>query len=415
MIEKIIERNVWDVLSETELPIILYGMGNGADMVIDELHRRNLEFKDIFAGDAFVRGQIFHGKRVKKYSEICEEYENFFIVMCFAVHDDETIEKIIKMAEEHPFVAPNVPIVDDGIFTREFIEEHDEEFDKAYNLLADDESKKNYISILNFKVSGKIQYLFEAEKNKEFVYDKIFNLSDNEILVDLGAYDGDTIKEFTDFTNGKYDKIFAVELGLSSDTFLADTIGELEGKTFVTNSDAHSLPRIAREYNKMQVEDISFKEIVKALKGEDGRKVIANYGLDPKLGKYHRSFCEDCNDSIEIDEAATVCPKCNGSNITFGVFDRIELIKDKKETISPEHRPEYVYQVPLSFIPGVGGKTIDKLINHFETEMNILHKAGKDDIEAVVGEKVASAIVNAREGKAKVHSGGGGVYGKVTV
>ena len=33
----------------------------------------------------------------------------------------------------------------------------------------------------------------------------------------------------------------------------------------------------------MLVEDISFKEIVKALKNEDGRKVIANYGLDPNL------------------------------------------------------------------------------------------------------------------------------------
>ena len=48
-------------------------------------------------------------------------------------------------------------------------------------------------------------------------------------------------------------------------------ITELEEKNFVTNSDAHSLPKIAREYNKMLVQDISFKEIVKALKGEDGR------------------------------------------------------------------------------------------------------------------------------------------------
>ena len=206
-----------------------------------------------------------------------------------------------------------------------------------------------------------------------------------------------------------------MELGLSSDTFLADTISELENKTFVTNSDAHSLPKIAREYNKMQVEDISFKEIVKALKNEDGRKVIANYGLDPKLGKYHRSFCEDCNDSIEINEAATKCPKCGGNNITFGVFDRIDLIKDKNNTKSPEFRPPYIYQIPLSFIPGVGGKTVEKLINHFETEMNILHKATADDIEAVVGTKVANNIINAINGDVHVHSGGGGVYGKVSV
>ena len=229
------------------------------------------------------------------------------------------------------------------------------------------------------------------------------------------SYYGNCTDRLKDIFKEKYDKIFAVELGLSSDTFLADEISELEDKTFVTNSDAHSLPKIAREYNKMQVEDISFKEIVKALKGEDGRKIIANYGLDPKLGKYHRSFCEDCNDSIEIDEAATVCPKCGGQNITFGVFDRIELIKDKKETKSPENRPPYIYQVPLSFIPGVGGKTIEKLLDNFETEMNVLHKVSKDDIEAVVGEKVAKNIVNRINGNIHVHSGGGGVYGKVEV
>ena len=228
------------------------------------------------------------------------------------------------------------------------------------------------------------------------------------------SYYGNCKDSLKDIFKEKYDRIYAVELGLSSDTFLADEISELENKTFLTNSDAHSLPKIAREYNKIQVEDISFKEIVKALKREDGRKVIANYGLDPKLGKYHRSFCEDCKDSIEIDEAALFCPNCGGKNITFGVFDRIELIKDKEETQSPKFRPKYAYQIPLNFIPGVGGKTIEKLLNHFETEMNILHKASKDDLEAVVGEKVAQNIVDAREGNVNVHSGGGGVYGKIT-
>lgn len=215
------------------------------------------------------------------------------------------------------------------------------------------------------------------------------------IFTPFKSYYGNCTDRLQDIFKEKYDDIFAVELGLSSDTFLADTISELEKKTFLTNSDAHSLPKIAREYNKLQVEDISFKEVVKALKMEDGRKVLENYGLDPKLGKYHRSFCEDCNDSIEIDEAATVCPKCGGKNITFGVFDRIDLIKDKEMTKSPDFRPQYIYQIPLSFIPGVGGKTIEKLLENFGTEMNILHKVQKDDIEAVVGSKIAENIANA--------------------
>lgn len=227
------------------------------------------------------------------------------------------------------------------------------------------------------------------------------------------SYYGNCVDRMKDIFKEKFDKIFAIELGLSADTMLADTISELEDKTFVTNSDAHSLPKIAREYNKMLVEDISFKEVVKALKGEDGRKVLCNYGLDPRLGKYHRTFCDECNQVIETKEPVSVCPKCGSQKVTFGVFDRIELIKDKKESKSPANRPPYIYQVPLTFIPGLGAKTIDKLLDKFGTEMTILHKLSQDDLEAVVGEKVAKEIILAREGKMKLQAGGGGTYGKV--
>lgn len=235
------------------------------------------------------------------------------------------------------------------------------------------------------------------------------------VFTPFKSYYGNCTNRMEYIFKEKFDKIFTIELGLSSDTFLADTISELENKTFVTNSDAHSLPKIAREYNKMQVEDISFKEIVRALKNEEGRKIIANYGLDPKLGKYHRTYCDNCNSSIETKEPVLLCPNCGSTKVTFGVFDRIELIKDKKRTKSPKMRPPYIYQVPLGFIPGVGGKTIEKLLNTFQNEMNILHKLSEDDIESVVGEKVAKNIINARDGKLQVHSGGGGIYGKIEV
>ena len=212
----------------------------------------------------------------------------------------------------------------------------------------------------------------------------------------------------------KFNRIHTVELGLSSDTFLADEISELEDKTFLTNSDAHSLPKIAREYNKILVEDISYKELLMALKNENGRKIVCNYGLDPKLGKYHRTFCEECGKSIEGKAPIFKCNRCGSEHVTMGVFDRIEVIKDKKETKSPKFRPPYVYQIPLTFMPGLGKKTIEKLLDNFETEMNILHKLSFDDIEGVVGSKIANVIVNAREGNVNIEAGGGGVYGKVT-
>ncbi len=211
----------------------------------------------------------------------------------------------------------------------------------------------------------------------------------------------------------KYSKVYAIELGLSADTSLADNISELENKSFITDSDAHSLPKIAREYNKILVEDISFKELLKAIKKEDGRKILANYGMDPKLGKYHRTYCEVCGKNIPGNAPVTLCDTCDSKNITMGVFDRIEVIKDKKKSISPKSRPPYVYQIPLQFIPGLGGKTIDKLLDTFGTEMNILHKLSKDDIEAIAGLKVANNIFASIEGKLKITEGGGGVYGKV--
>ena len=163
----------------------------------------------------------------------------------------------------------------------------------------------------------------------------------------------------------------------------------------------------------MLMDNVSFKEFVKVLKREDGRKVISNYGLDPKLGKYHRTYCEVCDKQIPGNAPVTKCDTCDSKNITMGVYDRIEVIKDKDQSVSPAYRPEYIYQIPLAFIPGVGGKTIEKLINTFETEMNILHKLSYDDIESVVGEKVAINIINARDGKMRIIEGGGGIYGKV--
>lgn len=206
----------------------------------------------------------------------------------------------------------------------------------------------------------------------------------------------------------KADEIKILELGLSSDSEMADKIAELAQVTFLTNSDAHSLEKIGREYNIIQMEQPTFLCLKNALLNIKGG-VIANYGLDPKLGKYHRNFCENCQ---QIVETVDFCPQCAESNIVKGVFDRIKeigIITNK----SPKTRPPYIYQVPLAFLPKVGKKTIDKLINEFGSEMNILHKVSYHDLVHVVGEKIANLIILSRKGKLSVASGGGGIYGKV--
>ena len=209
--------------------------------------------------------------------------------------------------------------------------------------------------------------------------------------------------------------VAAVELGLSADSFLADRIGELSNITFLTNSDAHSLPRIGREYNTLQIQRPSFAEVVMALRRQRGRRVVANYGLDPRLGKYHRTVCEDCEWQALSEPPVLACHRCGSVRVTVGVLDRIVQIQDWAEPCHPPHRPPYRYQVPLEFVPKVGPVTLNRLINRFGSEMAVLHEASPEALGQTVGSRIAELILKARSGDLPLAPGGGGKYGRAVV
>ncbi|BAD40809.1 endonuclease Q family protein [Symbiobacterium thermophilum] len=209
----------------------------------------------------------------------------------------------------------------------------------------------------------------------------------------------------------------AVELGLSADTALADELPELSRFPFVTNSDAHSLGRIGREYNQLLLREPSFDEWLLALREEGGRRILANFGLDPRLGKYHRTFCEDCGRKVEGDPPVLRCPVDPGHRVVLGVLDRIRHYaawQQGRFVRAERVRPPYVHQVPLSFVPGLGRKGMARLLAAFGTEMAVLHAAEEADLVAVVGERLARLVVLARQGRLAIESGGGGIYGRVS-
>jgi uncharacterized protein (TIGR00375 family) len=206
------------------------------------------------------------------------------------------------------------------------------------------------------------------------------------------------------------DLIDAVELGLSANTGMADQILEMHRYPYVSNSDAHSLPKMAREYQTLSMNQATFDEWKMALAGESGRAIIANYGLEPRLGKYHRTMCEQCYEIID-DGDANSCPHCGNKRITKGVSDRLKEIADSFE--SRPDRPPYVHQVPLEFIPKLGPKTLKNLRCHFKTDMAILHEVSAKALKSVVSEQIADYIIKARNGKLLIRTGGAGRYGKV--
>lgn len=211
MTDFICEKPLWEHLKESDKPILLYGMGNGADMIIDVLQQTGIDYADTFASDGFVRGHSFHGKRVLSFSEAKEKYDDFIILLTFAIHDRPTLDKIKEMAQRYELYSPTVPVAGKGLFTMDYLKENAEAFRGAYDMLCDEKSKKAFTDVLNFKISGKVDYLFDCESEKDEVYCDILKLSENETIVDLGAYDGDTIREFLAATDGRYRKIYAFE------------------------------------------------------------------------------------------------------------------------------------------------------------------------------------------------------------
>lgn len=232
------------------------------------------------------------------------------------------------------------------------------------------------------------------------------------IFTPFKSYYGSSSNRLINIFKDSYEKFWGVELGLSSDTNMADTIAELKEKTFLSNSDAHSIAKIAREFNAFEIEESNFDEILLAIKRLNGRKIIKNYGLNPMLGKYHRTFCTECGLILQGVTEIEKCPQCGSKKIIIGVKDRIDKIKDY-DTIHPTFRPPYIYQIPLEYIPGIGKKTIQKLLNEVGSEIYVLHQADFDELKSAVGEKIARNIIDLREGKFIISSGGGGIYGKI--
>jgi uncharacterized protein (TIGR00375 family) len=222
-----------------------------------------------------------------------------------------------------------------------------------------------------------------------------------------GLY-GSCVSHLADMVNP--DWVDGIELGLSADTWMADCVSELAFYTFLTSSDAHSLSKIAREYNQLQLTHVSFAQLRHAMHRENGCGWTANFGLHPALGKYHRSACANCG--IPWPEGQVRCP-CGGERMVPGVWDRWLHIRDREHPVHPPHRPPYVHQVPLEFVPGLGPRLRRRLLDAFGTEMAVLHRATLRELCDVVGDTLARRIDAARTGQVRFVAGGAGRYGHI--
>ena len=204
--------DLWSTLQKTNKTVVLYGMGNGADKILSVCARYGIEVADFFASDGFVRGHSFHGKTVLSYSAVKEKYgaENLIILLSFASALPDVLALFDRVDSECELYAPDVPVCGDTLFTAEFAEKHRAEIEQVYRLLADEESKQLYENVLAYKLSGKLCYLREAVSSKDEVYRDLLEASSIRVAADLGAYNGDTVRELMGYAPA-LETVYAME------------------------------------------------------------------------------------------------------------------------------------------------------------------------------------------------------------
>lgn len=220
-------KDLWNYLKQTPKPIVLYGMGNGADKIISVLNSYGIKISGVFASDTFVRQKTFHEFDVVPYSHLKEKFGDMIVLHCFGTALPEVIDDIKKIASECELYTPNVPVFGDTLFNIEFARENKADLQMIYSRLADDTSKKVFENVVMYKLTGKIEYLFDCETPADEVYENILKFNNNEVYFDLGAYRGDTVEEFLSQVDG-FKKIIAVEPDSKSYNKLCAYVGGRE-------------------------------------------------------------------------------------------------------------------------------------------------------------------------------------------
>ena len=208
-----IEKDLWEHLQRTEKTIVMYGMGNGADKILQACNQKKITVSEFFASDGFVRGHSFHGKTVRSWGEIKEIYgaENVIVLLSFGTSRPEVLENIDRIAGEAEFYIPDVPAFGDGLFDRAFFEAHRDEIYKAYELLSDDISRSIFENVLRFKLTGKLECLKNAVSDREETLMTMVQPDRIKTAADLGAYNGDTARELLARSKGSVERIYAME------------------------------------------------------------------------------------------------------------------------------------------------------------------------------------------------------------
>ncbi|MDP2652793.1 MAG: endonuclease Q family protein [Candidatus Omnitrophota bacterium] len=220
--------------------------------------------------------------------------------------------------------------------------------------------------------------------------------------------------------------IFAVETGLSSDPPMNWRLSQLDPYVLVSNSDAHSPPKLGREATIYDTE-MSYPAIYKALSDPQDKGLAGTIEFFPEEGKYHYDGHRACDTRLHPRDTIKnkgLCPKC-GKPVTVGVMARVEELADYPEGRKSKRWRPFYNLIPLPEIiaeaRGVGPNSLNvhklyiEVLSKLGNELYILREASLGDIQRAAGGLVAEGVRRVRESKVHIAAGYDGEYGEIDI
>lgn len=221
--------------------------------------------------------------------------------------------------------------------------------------------------------------------------------------------------------------ITAVETGLSSNPPMNWRIAELDGRSIVSSSDAHSCENLGREATVLELERMDYASLFAALKKPtEQNHIIETIEFYPEEGKYHYDGHRDCNVRLtpkETQKQKGICNVC-GKPLTVGVLARVEELADRPEGYEDAERPGYKTLIPLQEIiaDSLGvGKQSKKVQAEYtaltaqKNEFALLVYAPEEEVRAIANPLVAEGIRKMRAGEVHIAPGYDGVFGTIEI
>lgn len=268
--------DLWNDLALSGRPVALYGTGNGADKVMNELEKRGISVCAMFASDGFVRERYFRGFRVLSFSEFYERFPGVPVLMCFGSSRPEVLENVKKIASVCEFYAPDVPVYGEGVFDSAFHDSHRAELEQVREKLSDEASRLCFDCHVNYKLSGDISFLERCAVPREAIENEFFRASGHSFL-DLGAYTGDTALVF-DRLNPVRGKIIAVEPDKRNFRKLISNTAEFDDIYHVNAACSDRDGTVSFDYSKGRGAHISENGEKTVSRSVDG--LVGEYGID---------------------------------------------------------------------------------------------------------------------------------------